>query len=362
MAQTERTGEGIRPQLDGLRALAMLGVLYVHYWRNDPITEHVRVTLFLVISGFLITHILMAAKARGGALVVGNFYLRRALRLFPALLIAFAVAWSLDADGFRASAAWHLLPTSNLYFATHETMKPWVVAHLWSLNLLEQFYLLWPLAILYLSEKALHVVIVLGIATMAFVHANAAALGLDGWWMNFVFAFDPILMGALACVLYRHQPVRDVLTAPMTLSLSMLVLASPLLLLQFPAWQNFGHSVSYRFFAQPALAVLVMGAFQGYRGPVGWLLQCPPARFVAQISYGVYVYHMLAWYVVGEFYPQIYSKGPSTFILMTAVTISLAILSWYCIEAPIGRLKRFFPVRRSEPVGSQVLGSAIAKT
>lgn len=336
----------------------MLGVLYVHYWGDTPITEHIRVTLFLVISGFLITHILMTAKSRGGALVARNFYLRRALRLFPALLITFAVAWGLDADDFRASAAWHLLPTSNLYFATHETMKPWVVAHLWSLNLLEQFYLLWPVVILYLSEKTLHVVIVLGIAAMAFVQANAAALGLDGWWLNFVFAFDPILMGALACVLYRHRPLREVLTAPMTVVLSLLVLASPLLIPQFPAWANFGHSTSYRFFAQPALAVLVMGAFQGYGGPLGWLLQSPPARFLAQISYGVYVYHLLGWYVVGKFYPAIFAKGPFTFVVMTAVTVGLATGSWYFVEAPIGRLKRYFPVRRAETGGAQTPSSA----
>ena len=361
LEHTGRAGEGIRPQLDGLRALAMVGVLYVHYWNNAPITEHVRVTLFLVISGFLITHILMTAKARGGALVVRNFYLRRALRLFPALLVTFAVAWSLDADGFRASAGWHLLSSSNLYFASHETMKPWVVAHLWSLNLLEQFYLIWPLVILFLSEKALHVVIVLGIAGLAFVRANSAALGLDGWWMTFVFAFDPILMGALACVLYRHAPVREVLTAPMTLFLSMLVLASPLLIMQIPAWENFGHTTSYRFFAQPALAVLVMGAFQGYNGPLGWLLQSPPARFVAQISSGVYIYHMLAWYVVGEFYPAIYAKGPFTFVVMTAVTVGVATVSWYLIEAPIGRLKRYFPVRRAETDGAHTLSSAPAR-
>lgn len=334
--------------MDGLRALAMVGVLYVHYWNNAPITEHIRVTLFLVISGFLITHILMTAKARGGTLVVRNFYLRRALRLFPALLITFVVAWSLDADGFRASAGWHLLPTSNLYFASYETMKPWVVAHLWSLNLLEQFYLIWPLVILLLNEKTVHVIAVLGIAALAFARANAVPFGLDYWWLNFVFAFDPILMGALAYLLYRHAPARQVLTSPMILGLSMVVLASPLLILSFPAWQDFGHSISYRFFAQPALAVLVLGAFQGYHGPVGWLLQSQLARFLAQISYGVYVYHFLAWYVVGEFYPAIYEKGPFTFGIMTAVTVGFATVSWYLIEAPIGRLKRYFPVRRAE--------------
>lgn len=239
-------------------------------------------------------------------------------------------------------------------------MKPWVAAHLWSLNLLEQFYLLWPLVVLFLNEKALHVVVVLGIAGLAFVRANAAAFGLDGWWMNFVFAFDPILMGALACLLYRLAPVREVLTAPLTVFLSMLFLVLPVLIVQVPGWQDFGHTISYRFFAQPALAVLVMGAFQGYKGPLGWLLQSPPARFLAQISYGVYVYHMLAWFMVGELYPAIYVKGPFTFVMMTTVTIGLATVSWYLMEARIGRLKSYFPVRRAETNGPAAHRSAIA--
>lgn len=343
LEQIGQPGEGIRPQLDGLRALAMVGVLYVHYWNNEPITEHVRVTLFLVISGFLITHILMTAKARGGALVVRNFYLRRALRLFPALLITFAVAWSLDADDFRASAGWHLLPTSNLYFSVNQTTRPWVVGHLWSLNLLEQFYLIWPLVILFLSEKTLHVIVVLGIAALVFVRSNAAMLGVDGWWLFFVFSFDPILMGALAYLVQRHRPAREVLTGRFMIGLAMMVLVSPLL-----AWEGFGHSKSYHFYAQPALAVLVLGAYQGYIGPVGWLLQSPPARFLAQISYGVYVYHLLAWYAVVQVYPGMFVKGPLTFAVMTAITICLATVSWYAVEAPIGRLKRHFPVRRAD--------------
>ncbi len=348
MRQTDPPVDGIRPQLDGLRAVAMGGVLYVHYWNNTPVTEHLRVTLFLVISGFLITHILVSAKASGGELIARNFYLRRALRLFPALLVVFLIAFILDADGFRDSAGWHLPPTSNIYFAMNETMKPWVVAHLWSLNLLEQFYLIWPLVILFQSEKVLHVVVVLGIAGLAFVRANAAALGVDGWWLTFVFAFDPILVGALFYLVQRHKPVREVLTAPFSVVFAIFVIASPLLVSQVPAWQDFGHSISYRFFAQPALAVLVLGAYHGYRGPVGWVLQSPPARFLAQISYGVYVYHMIAWYVVGEFYPAIFEKGPQTFLVMSVITTGVATVSWHVIEAPIGRMKRHFPVRRPQ--------------
>ncbi len=336
----------VRPQLDGLRALAMVGVLYVHFWNNTPVIEHVRVSLFFVISGFLITHILVSAKERGGTIVVRNFYVRRGLRLFPPLFVAFSFAWAIDADDFRASAMWHLLPTSNIYFALHETFKPWVVAHLWSLNVLEQFYLTWPLIILYLSQGALHVVVVLGIAALTFVRVYAETLGIGGWWIDMVFSFDPILMGALAYLVQCHLPARVVLTSRPILALSAVVLVSPLFL-----WPDFGHSVSYRFFAQAAVAVFVVGAFQGFGGPLGWVLQSPPARFLAKISYGVYVYHLLAWYAVVQFYPQMFDHSPLTFGVMTCVTVALATLSWYAIEAPVGRLKRFFPVRM-DPVPS----------
>jgi peptidoglycan/LPS O-acetylase OafA/YrhL len=333
-----------RPQIDGLRALAMLGVLYVHFWNDMPVTENVRVTLFLVISGFLITHILMNAKARGGHIVVRNFYIRRALRLFPALMVCFAVAWAFNADGFRASAAWHFMPTSNIYFAINKQMHPWVMGHLWSLNVLEQFYLAWPLVVLFLSEKTLHVVVVLGLAALIFVHTNASHLGIDGWWRFMLLSSDPILMGALAYLLQRHKPVRQVMTSPFAIALSLIVLASPLVL-----WAGFGHSSSYRIFAQPAVAILVVGAFQGYRGPIEWLLQSPPAQFLAMISYGVYVYHLMVWYVVVQVYPPLFTKGPLIFAVLSAVTIAVATVSWYVMEEPIGRLKDAFPVRRGQP-------------
>ena len=341
-----------RPQIDGLRALAMIGVLYVHFWNDMPVTEYVRVTLFLVISGFLITHILLTAKARGGHIVVRNFYIRRSLRLFPALMVCFATAWALNADGFRASAAWHFLPTSNLYFAISKQMHPWVVGDLWSLNVLEQFYLAWPLVILLLSEKTLHVVVVLGLAALVFVHANAGPLGIDGWWLFLVLSFDPILTGALAYLLQRHAPVRQVITSPLALALAVAVLVSPLLL-----WEGFGRSESYRVFAQPAVAVLVVGAYQGYRGPIGLLLQSPPAQFLAMISYGVYVYHLMVWYCVVQVYPAFFAKGPLTFAVISALTLALATVSWYTLEAPIGRLKSAFPVRKTEPKAPKAIAA-----
>lgn len=253
LEQAKPDFETVRPQLDGLRVVAMIGVLYVHFWDSSPATEHVRVTLFLVISGFLITHILMTAKAHGGDLIVRNFYIRRALRLFPALLITFAVAFVLDADSFRSSAVWHLLPTSNIYFSINQTTRPWVVGHLWSLNLLEQFYLTWPLAILFLNEKSLHLLIILGIAGLTFVRANAAALGVDGWWLFFVFSFDPILIGAFTYLIQRHAAVHETLTGRFMMFLAVAILVSPMLTSRVAGWQIFGHSESNRFFPKSRL-------------------------------------------------------------------------------------------------------------
>jgi peptidoglycan/LPS O-acetylase OafA/YrhL len=318
----------------------MIGVLYVHFWDGAPVTEHVRVTLFLVVSGFLITHILITAKERGGNIVVRNFYIRRSLRLFPALIVCFSVAWAFDADGFRSSAIWHLLSASNIYFAIHENFNPWVVAQLWSLNVLEQFYLIWPLVILYFSSKTLHVFVIICISTLIFVHANANEIGIGGWWLALVLVFDPILTGALAYLLQRQKVVLEVITSHAMITLSIVVLISPFLL-----WDEFGHSKSYRIFSQAALAIVVVGAFKGYRGPIGWLLQSPPTQFIARISFGVYVYHMLAWYLVGQFYSDIFVKGPLTFFVLSALTIGFATVSWYLIEEPVSRLKKVFPVR-----------------
>lgn len=318
----------------------MIGVLYVHFWDGAPVTEHVRVTLFLVVSGFLITHILTTAKERGGNIVVRNFYIRRSLRLFPALIICFAIAWVFDADGFRSSVVWHMLSASNIYFAIQKQFTPWVVAQLWSLNVLEQFYLVWPLVILYFTSKTIHVFVLVGLSALFFVHANANELGINGWWLSLFLAFDPILTGVLAYLLQRHKVVLEVMTSRIAIVSAIAVLMSP-----FVLWDAFGSSHSYRICSQMALAIIVVGAFKGYRGPVGWLLQSSPARFVAMISYGVYVYHLLAWYLVVQIYPALFVKGPLTFFVLSALTIVFATVSWYLIEEPVSRLKKLFPVR-----------------
>jgi peptidoglycan/LPS O-acetylase OafA/YrhL len=343
-----------RVQIDGLRAIAMVGVLYVHFWDANPLTENVRVSLFFVISGFLITHILCNGRRRGGQIQVLNFYIRRALRLFPALAMLVMVASLFDMDGFRSSALWHLFQLSNVYYSIHETEHPWVTGHLWSLNVLEQFYLIAPVIILLLSLKRLYVVVLLLWAVAVFLRTNAQHLGEIAWLTPIVLPFDPIVAGVFTSLVFQYRPIAEVLTSKIAVIVSMLTIMCPLVL-----WEGFGHSESYRLMIQPALCSLVAGAFQGYRGPVGWILASRPAQFLSKISYGVYIYHLAIWWFVAEAYPQFYKTGPMTFVVLSSISVAVAAMSWYAIEYPISQLKSRFPTS-SEPIATRVGGEVAA--
>src|SRR5947209_16661710 len=145
-----------RPDIDGLRAVAVLGVVGYHAAPSVVPGGFVGVDVFFVISGFLISTLLFTEAAAGGIDLAG-FYLRRIRRLVPALLVVLAatwfVGWWLLADGEYRELEKHIASasvfTSNFtlwaeagYFDTASELKP--LLHLWSLGIEEQFYLLWP--------------------------------------------------------------------------------------------------------------------------------------------------------------------------------------------------------------------------
>ncbi|HET7563229.1 MAG TPA: acyltransferase, partial [Rhodanobacteraceae bacterium] len=154
------------PSLDGFRAISILMVLYGHVggtrdfptetvgaggrWLGD--LGHLGVLVFFVISGFLITTLLKVEREKTGTISLKQFYLRRVLRIFPAfyvLILALLLATWLR---------WIDLGGRDFLFATTYTVNyypdhPWQIGHLWSLSIEEQFYLLWPLALLVLRER-----------------------------------------------------------------------------------------------------------------------------------------------------------------------------------------------------------------
>ncbi len=322
-------------------ALAMVGVLYVYYYNDDPTTEGLRVSLFFTVSGFLITHILYSAKELGGRISILNFYIRRALRLFPALFALVLVSAYFDIDGFRDEAMWHLLQLSNVRFAMIEKFHPWVMSHLWSLNMLEQFYLSWPIVIILLPIQRIYLLTLGIVVVTTLLRIHQVELGLNGWWTVLVFSSGPIAFGAFAYLLQRHEPIAVVIRSFGALALSAAVILSPAFM-----WEGFGQSTTYWVLCMPALSTIVVGAYFGYCGPVGWLLGCSLARFVSKIS-AVFIYHFLVWWCIGEMFPSMYEKTVTNFLVLSTVTGVVATLSWYLIEGPIGRLKSRFPIRQA---------------
>jgi len=144
-----RTGIRYCPEIDGLRALAAICVLIGHLYSLEFGLAGSGVRLFFCISGYLITHILLSAHASGGTgQILRAFFVRRVLRIFPPYYLALGIALALNAYDIRDTALWHLTFTTNIMLALRGEWEPIITGHLWSLAVEEQFYLLWPAALL----------------------------------------------------------------------------------------------------------------------------------------------------------------------------------------------------------------------
>ncbi|PZP01393.1 MAG: acetyltransferase, partial [Dermacoccus nishinomiyaensis] len=166
MARRPHTPLTYRPALDGLRALAVLGVLVFHLWPNAARGGWLGVDLFFVLSGYLITTLLVREYVQRGGIDLRGFWLARARRLMPTLVVVLlavlvmATFWTLPSRRPAVSldvlstlayvANWHFISGDEAYFASNGTPSP--LRHAWSLAIEEQYYLLFPLLLLALTR------------------------------------------------------------------------------------------------------------------------------------------------------------------------------------------------------------------
>ena len=164
------------PQLDGLRALAVGVVFLCHFWSGGKIAAVLGVGLFFVLSGFLITRILLEERHRAARLgtncgtLLRQFYLRRSLRIFPVYYLALAVLLACNYCGCREIKYWLL--TYTYTFRTALTNSGHGCEHFWSLCFEEQFYLVWPFIILYCPHRYLLRIMILVVARVARLEAT----------------------------------------------------------------------------------------------------------------------------------------------------------------------------------------------
>src|SRR5689334_6993090 len=149
------------PQLDALRALAVLAVMVHHFLPVDRFIPpdyitlgFLAVRLFFVLSGFLITGILLSYRSDTRDNALRRFYLRRVLRIFPIYYLTLFIALALQVRAIQLGAFWHLTYLSNYVAPFHpEWMGP--ASHFWTLAVEEQFYFVWPFIVLFVPRKYL---------------------------------------------------------------------------------------------------------------------------------------------------------------------------------------------------------------
>jgi peptidoglycan/LPS O-acetylase OafA/YrhL len=352
------------PQLDSLRAIAVIGVMLHHFWPEGEVligltTGFLGVQLFFVLSGFLITGILLRARDVVSAGLqstnteIRRFYIRRFLRIFPLFYGMLAVTWIVGLPEVRDSLPWHLAYATNVYFVHIEDWHG-SVSHLWSLAVEEQFYLVWPFAIVLMPRRVL-------LPLLVGVVALAPAFRLFGAWVGwhwmvwFVLPFancDALGLGALLAFAstdgfgnnrMRSSLVRAGFWVGLPFVLALWFLEFNQLSWPVTSWfrTGFENTVWGLFFMW-----LIAGAARGFGGTVGRVFQLAPLTYLGKISYGLYVIHPFMARVVPWAYEQLGAGYPTTslveFPVLAAATILVAAASWQLYERPLNDLKRYF--------------------
>ena len=342
-----------QPALDGLRAFAVLSVFAYHLDAGWMRGGFLGVDAFFVLSGFLITSLLIGEWARRGGISFAGFWTRRARRLLPALLLvllavaAFAVldAAPADVDRIRGDgigsifyvANWKFVFSGQSYFDQFTQPSPF--RHMWSLAIEEQFYLVWPLitfACLRLA-RGRHWLLGLvcgagagaSIATMAVLYdpsdPSRAYYGTDG-------RAHLLLIGAgLALVLAHWSPGRAARSTVNALGLAGAVacLAFWVWVPDTAAWMYRG---GYAVFGL-CVAAVITSSVQPGRFALRSFLSLAPLVWIGRISYGLYLWH---WPVIVVASPaRTGLDGPSLTVMRVGLTFALATASFYLVEQPI---------------------------
>ena len=345
---------GYRPSLDGLRAIAVLAVISWHYVLPGAKGGFLGVDIFFVLSGFLITKLLVEEWDLTGRIHLGRFYLRRMLRLFPALFVLLLVTLPFVP---RTWTLYSLLYVTNWGFLTGH-LGPSAIQHLWSLSVEEQFYLVWPPLLLgLLALKTPRAVI---FAVVALLAAASATFKIVTWhaiddWRRFYFGSDgradELLIGCgLAMFLtWSRIPGRawfrltvKLATIPAGIWLGYLIVEAAVY------WRQFYQQAGITLVAL-ATALLIL---QCLIAPIHWIravLASRPMVAIGRMSYGLYLWHVPVRWLTD---PRNYEVVPILpraviFVVRLCLTFALAGLSYRFVERPMLRLKhRFEPVER----------------
>jgi peptidoglycan/LPS O-acetylase OafA/YrhL len=352
---------GYRPDIDGLRAVAILSVLAFHAWPKVMRGGFVGVDIFFVISGYLITGII-AGNIDTGGFTIRGFYSRRIRRIFPALILVLLATLLLGAIVLFPSEytqlGWHTVVagffSSNLqlwsetgYFDPAAEVKP--LLHLWSLGIEEQFYLLWPLLLLMVARwkhSRIAVVLTIALASFLFYMGLYKSQGSAAFYMPFT-RFWELLIGAFLAL----APARPAETR----LLRGLAARFPFLARQGPQLASaaglllIGLCLTHSITGARALLPTLGAALMIAAGPAAWLnrhlLANRAAVYIGLISYPLYLWHwpLLSFLHVEDLENVRAVQGLTIGLLL--LSFLLAALTYHILERPL----RHASLRRTVP-------------
>jgi peptidoglycan/LPS O-acetylase OafA/YrhL len=371
---------GYLSQLDALRFFAVTGVMVTHNWGpqfhvgpvGQPPWGSLGVRLFFVLSGFLITGILIRCRdlaersPERRLFFIRQFYIRRFLRIFPVYYLTLVVIVAVGVGMAPRIWPWLFSYTTNVYVWSHLSW-PHAVGHFWSLAVEEQFYLVWPWLMLFLPRRWLVPVLVVLVVLVApgyRLYASfhyAADTGIDGGFTSLSLTpavLDSLGLGALLAFATNADESIRAWTRRALRRVALPLGAAAYVVFFLVGWHlgPFRHVAVALSDTSAALVFcwLIAAASRGVRGPMGALLEWRPIAYLGKVSYGIYIFHMLVPIAFGYAAARLglgyTNAGFANFLVTSAVTCAVAALSWELFEGPINALKRHFRYEAGETV------------
>jgi peptidoglycan/LPS O-acetylase OafA/YrhL len=321
------------PSLDGLRALSVALVLLGHLsgtrnfptvpaWVSGYATFGVRI--FFVISGFLITTLLLKERAKRGSISLKEFYLRRVFRIFPA-----AYVYLLAVAVFAGIGIWHFA-AAIFYVSNYDYGRPWLLGHLWSLAVEEQFYLLWPLALLLFFRKrkaiAIATICISPLLRIAYFSGLGAHLGWRYIDWSFPTVADALAMGCLLALVY---PSFSKLVARFGKWFAIVPITTALI----PLMPYYFSTRAYNFLGISlmnfGIALTILHAMEHKYRVLNWR----PVALMGAMSYSLYLWQQ-------PFLNRDSNGWWAAFPANIVMVFGAAALSYYAVEQPMLRMRQ----------------------
>lgn len=362
------------PGLNGIRAIAAIGVMFSHInhslkrdYNIDNVSlfgfkdngqakswvlgEH-GVTMFFVLSGFLITYLLIKEINKTDTINIKSFYIRRALRIWPLyylyLFITILIVYLFIHYELGQYIWYYVFFMANVPFALDQSFT--AINHLWSIGVEEQFYLFWPFLFLFFYKKRFFKHFLLGLILLQFFVRiflwykypfSTAAL------FSVINRFDCMMLGGLGAILYLEKSkIIELIDSFWIQLLSWIIIG----LMFFNAF-HFFNSILETFSVSLITVIAIIGQINLKNKIVN--LEIPILSYLGKLSFGIYVYHPLIMLLYSQLFKQLdlnvneMTLAISCFILIFVTTIMVAHLSYYKFEKKFLKLKTKFAIIKS---------------